>query len=381
MLCLGLGAFIAIGAIASLKGVSPVELFQGGPLVATTEEAPSAPEEAPGTSEVTPPTPEEKPSVPEEGVENPAVFVAKKVGPSVVQVKLFLPETERAPRQYIGGGSGVIYRSDGYILTNEHVVGEQIQGVNPLITVVLASGEELEAEVVGTDMLTDLAMLKIDKMGLPAAEFTSSENLEIGELVVAIGSPFGLEATVTQGVISGLHREESIGRRVYYDLIQTDAAINPGNSGGALCNSKGQVIGINTFIVSPSGVNAGLGFAISSNVAVGIADQLIEKGKASHPYMGVSGGVISKETAEKFDLEEGFRVEYVQPNGPADKAGIREEDIITKVDDIDIKRYEDLVKALEKKGVGGTVTVIVARDHKELQFKVTLIEKPAELQG
>ena len=380
VLCLGLGALIAIGAVASLKGVSPVELFLGEPSVTTTEEAPSAPEEAPATSEITPPTLEEKPSVLEEGLGN-AVFVARKVGPSVVQVKLFLPETERAPRQRIGLGSGVIYRSDGYILTNEHLVGERIRGANPIITVVLASGEELEAEVVGTDRLTDLAMLKIDKIGLPAAEFTSSENLQVGEPVVAIGNPFGLQATVTQGVISALNRQESIEGRVYYDLIQTDAAINPGNSGGALANSKGQVIGINTFIVSPSGVNTGLGFAISSNVAVSVADQLIEKGRTSHPYMGIAGGVITKEIAEKFDLEEGFWVESVLPNGPADKAGIREEDIITKVDDIEIKRYEDLFGALRKKGVGGTVTVIVARDHKELQFEVTLIERPAGLQG
>ncbi|GFP32441.1 serine protease Do [Candidatus Hakubella thermalkaliphila] len=381
VLCLGLGAFIAIGAVASLKGVSPVELFQDEPSATATGEAPSAPEEKPGTPGAAPPTWKEKPPAPEEGVENPVVFVARKVGPSVVQVKLFLPETQRAPREYIGGGSGVIYRGDGYILTNEHVVGEQIQGVNPIITVVLVSGEELEAEVVGADRLTDLAMLKIDKVGLPAAEFTSTESLQIGDLAVAIGSPFGLEATVTQGVISAVHRQEYIEGRVYYDLIQTDAAINPGNSGGALSNSKGQVIGINTAILSPTGVDAGLGFAISSDVVMRIADQLIEKGKVSHPYMGIAGEAISKEVAEKFDLEEGFRVEYVEPGRPADSAGIREEDIITKVDDTDIKRYGDLIKALAKKGVGGTVTVIVARDHKELQFEVTLIERPAELQG
>jgi S1-C subfamily serine protease len=372
---------MAISAIASLKGVSPLDLFQGEPSVATAEEAPSAPEEAPGPYEATPPTWEERPPAPQEGVENPAVFVARKVGPSAVQVNLFLPETERAPRQHIGGGSGVIYRSDGYILTNEHVVARQIRGVNPIITVVLASGEELQAEVVGTDRLTDLAMLKIDKTGLPAAEFTPTENLEVGQPVVAIGNPFGLGVTVTQGVISALNRMEFFEGRVYYDLVQTDAAINPGNSGGALSNSTGQVIGINTFIISPTGVNAGLGFAISSNVAVDIADQLIEKGSASHPYMGIWGGVITKEIAEKFDLEVGFRVEYVHPDGPADRAGIREEDIITRVDDIEIRSFEDLFKALNEEGVGGTVTVIVARDHKELQFEVTLIERPAELQG
>jgi S1-C subfamily serine protease len=215
--------------------------------------------------------------------------VAEQVKPSVVNIRVKVTREDLMGnlRTGEGVGSGIIYSPDGYIITNNHVAGEADE-----LTVVLNDGEEYTAELIGADQATDIAVIKIDRTGLPAAEFTSMENARVGEIAIAIGSPFGLQQTVTVGVISAMGRDIP----VYYnelpmvDMIQTDAAINPGNSGGALVNSAGQVLGVNTMIYSNTGTSSGIGFAIPSDIALSIAKQLIEFGEAKTPYIGIEMG-------------------------------------------------------------------------------------------
>ena len=224
----------------------------------------------------------------------PVVSVAKKVTPSVVNVAISQARTNHFTGQQssgeVGNGSGIIIRSNGYILTNNHVVESASQ-----ITVRIGS-KDMTATVVGTDSSTDLAVIKVNATGLQAATLGDSAILKVGEPVVAVGSPFGLDKTVTSGIISALGRttiqETQTNITAYTNLIQTDAAINPGNSGGELVNMAGQVIGINALIQSPSGnvgaaQSAGIGFAIHMNSAKQIADEIIKTGKATHAYMGV----------------------------------------------------------------------------------------------
>ncbi|MGH2727241.1 MAG: S1C family serine protease, partial [Actinomycetota bacterium] len=204
--------------------------------------------------------------------------VAKAVLPSVVSIDV-------DTRNGSGSGSGVVYRSDGYILTNSHVVESAQQ-----VFVTLSNGQELEARVVGTALPhVDIAVIKVDKAGLPAATLGSTHELEVGDLAVALGSPFGLQSTVTAGVVSALHRNITFGNDTRFsDAIQTDAPINPGNSGGALANADGQVVGINTANVPGAGGNVGVGFAIPIEIARRVADQIIATGRASLPFIGIS---------------------------------------------------------------------------------------------
>ncbi|MDP2210691.1 MAG: trypsin-like peptidase domain-containing protein, partial [Candidatus Aquicultor sp.] len=217
----------------------------------------------------------------DKGAVSPVTAVAKKLQPSIVNINIRQSIEEAFHPDVVSGvGSGVIYREDGYILTNNHV----ISGAKDIFVTV--GTDEIKGTLVAADRETDLAVIKIDRKGLPAAEFGSTKDLQVGEIAVAIGSPFGFEHTVTSGIISALNRTVSIpdtrGNDVttYTNLIQTDAPINPGNSGGALSDAKGRVIGINTLIISSSGVTEGVGFAIPSETVQNVADQLIKKGKA-----------------------------------------------------------------------------------------------------
>ncbi|MCL5985755.1 MAG: trypsin-like peptidase domain-containing protein [Actinobacteria bacterium] len=363
------GVVLTIGALAATKGVLPFELFkrQAPPGVSQQQTTET---ETPKTQEAT------QQEVQPPPFDEPVVYVAKKVEPSVVNIKIYERETADTPRRLIGEGSGVIYRPDGYIISNNHVVelGEKYQ-----LIVTLATGQEHEASIVGRDPLTDLAVVKIDQDNLPAADFGTSRNLQIGELVVAIGSPFGLEASVTAGVISALHRNIETGSGPpMIDLIQTDAAINPGNSGGALSNKYGKVIGINTLIFSTSGSSAGVGFAIPVDVAVNVADQIIATGKVSHPFIGIEGVTISDEISKQFNLGnlEGVYVVNVVKGGPAEKAGIAPGDVITAINGEQVKAYGDLIALLREHKVGERISVTIIRDGKEKIFEVKLIERP-----
>ncbi|HSK91308.1 MAG TPA: trypsin-like peptidase domain-containing protein [Euzebyales bacterium] len=274
-----------------------------------------------------------------------------------------------------GSGSAVIYREDGYLVTNNHVVatGNQVE-------VTLADGERRQAQVVGTAPFTDLAVLRIDEDGLPAATF-AGDVPEIGSTAVAIGSPFGLDATVTAGVISATERDLQGGGESLGGLIQTDAAINPGNSGGALADDRGRVIGINTAILSGSGTSAGVGFAIPSSSVVAVADQLIESGEVNPGYLGINGNDVPPAAAEAFGISDGAYVANVYPGSPAAEAGLAPEDIIVGLDDEEIDSFTGLRSRIMLRQPGDQVTITYVRDGQEQQTTVTLDALPQEMPG
>jgi putative serine protease PepD len=311
---------------------------------------------------------------------NAAVAVAAKVTPSVVNVSVEQQFrnvfTDSVEWREVGNGSGVIIRDDGYILTNYHVIE------NADRIVVTVGVQDVEAEVAGIDPSTDLALLKVAGSDHPAIELGSSADLEVGQFVVAVGSPFGLEKTVTAGIISALQRTpegEGLGIARYTNLIQADAAINPGNSGGALVDAAGRLIGINTLIQSPAGAvgtpqSAGIGFAIPVDFARTVADQLIETGTAVHPYMGVQSVTIDENLAAQFDLpaRAGALVQFVEPGSPADVAGLQRGDIIVVADGRDITGAEDLIAVVRSSSVGDTLEVTLIRADTERDLSVTL---------
>ncbi|MDP2232600.1 MAG: trypsin-like peptidase domain-containing protein, partial [Actinomycetota bacterium] len=224
----------------------------------------------------------------------------------------------------------------------------------------------------------DLAVLKVPGVDYPKIEVGSSAELKVGQFVVAVGSPFGLEKTVTSGIISALQRsnvaESNLGTTAYTNLIQTDAAINPGNSGGALVDGQGRLIGINTLIQSTSGASAGIGFAIPVDYAIDVAEQIIATGSAVHPYMGVSTATIDEVTAQRFDMRvtKGALVQFVEPNSPAAAGGLERGDIIVKIDGRAIEGTEDVFGAVRARKVGDRVAVVVVRGDAERTFQLTL---------
>lgn len=304
--------------------------------------------------------------------------VAAKVTPSVVSIGVqqtgIDPFTGQRVTQTVGNGSGVIIRANGYILTNNHVV-EGADGLTVKFGV-----DELPATVVGTDPSTDLAVIKVDASDLPAIEFGSSADLVVGEPVVAVGSPFGLDQTVTSGIVSALGRSsfmESASAQLtaYTSLIQTDAAINPGNSGGALVDAKGRLIGINTLIqTGGSDQSAGVGFAIPIDFAKGIADDIIATGKAQHPFLGVSSQTVTASMASQYDLpvSSGAIVSQVTVGSPAEAAGIEANDIIVSIGGEDVRTVEDVFIAIRSHKVGDEVDVDLVRGTSRLTVKATL---------
>ncbi len=273
-----------------------------------------------------------------------------------------------------GEGSGVIWDDEGTIVTNFHVV----QG-NQRVQVVLASGQRLSANVVATDERTDLAVLHVEREGLPAARFAGALP-GVGELAVAIGNPAGFEHTVTAGIISGLHRSiPSQGRSPsLVDLIQTDAAISPGNSGGALVNAKAEVIGINVAYIPPQGGAVSLGFAIPSPTAVDVVRELLESGQVRHAYLGVTPVAVTPDVAKLFDLQvnEGLAVQEIQPGGPAAKAGLRQGDVIVRFGGKPVEQIEDLFAGLRRFDPGAEVAIDVVRQNGDRDsIRVTLGER------
>lgn len=272
------------------------------------------------------------------------------------------------------GGSGVIVDKEGYVLTNNHVV----EGADK-VKVRLNDGREFVATVKGQDQKTDLAVLHIKAKDLPVATLGDSDKLEVGEWAIAIGSPFGLEHTVTVGVISAKGRS-GLGTGTYEDFIQTDASINPGNSGGPLINIDGEVIGINAMIIQPG---TGIGFAIPINMAKQILNDLIKQGKVVRPWLGISVQDITSEIAEQFQLKEkeGAIVAQVHQGTGAEKAGIVSGDIIKSVDDKPIRNVNELIKEILKRKVGQKVKLIIVRDGKEISLEVTLSAQPEKLEA
>jgi serine protease Do len=312
--------------------------------------------------------------------DEPVARVASVLSPSVVQINVSgIQETPLGPQKEEGIGSGVIYRSDGYIITNNHVV----EGSRD-VEVAFADGATARGEVVGTDPTTDVAVIKVDRNGLPAATFASGDPV-VGQMAVAVGSPSGFESTVTSGIISGTGREipaQITGgsqQTSLVDLIQTDAAISPGNSGGALADREGRVIGINVAYLPPAETGAeNIGFAIPAETAVSVADQLIEHGEATHPYLGVYLSDLTPETASKFgsSVDAGALVEKVEPGSPADTAGVQRGDVVTAVGPEDVRSSGDLISALRDYQPGDTVRLTVLRNDEKVTLQANLAESP-----
>ena len=295
-----------------------------------------------------------------ENVENPVVAVAQIAGPSVVGVSVTYYEQSLFGQ--LAEGSGIIYSSDGYIITNYHVIEDAVNSSSAAVTITLSDESEYQAEIVGTDDVTDLALLKIEpEEELTPATFADSSNIQVGELAVAIGNPLGQEfaGSVTVGYISALNRDITTDGRTY-NVIQTDAAINPGNSGGALVNSKGEVIGINTIKISDDSVE-GLGFAIPSNDALKIIEELKVTGKIIRPYVGIYGIDLDEITAQRNRLVEGIYVYQVQEGSPAQEAGIQNGDIIVEFDGQEVKTTQELNNIKNQKEIGDSVHVKVYR--------------------
>lgn len=315
------------------------------------------------------------------------VNVAQTVTPSIVQITVvstvknkmpdgfhfFFPFKDDVPKEQQGGGSGIIISNDGYILTNNHVVEDAKQ-----VTVALHDKREFDAKVVGTDPTTDLAVIKIDASDLPEAYLGDSDNIKVGQWVMAIGNPLALASTVTAGIISATSRNINIIQDRYgvENFIQTDAAINPGNSGGALVDLNGAVIGVNSAIATDGMTQRyiGYGFAIPINLAKSVAKDLIANGKVSRGYIGVSISEVDAATAKAIGLKEpkGVLVQEVVKDGAAEKAGVKEGDVILKIDDKKVDQPNELQSYVASKRAGASVRLQLFREGKEIEKYVTL---------
>ncbi len=283
------------------------------------------------------------------------------------------PMPHRRPDQ--SAGSGVVFDSNGYIVTNNHVVDGATQ-----ITVTLSDRREFPAQIIGTDPKTDLAVIKIEAKGLQALKWAEYENLQVGDLVLAVGSPFGLSSTVTLGIISALGRG-NVGIADYEDFIQTDAAINPGNSGGALVNMNGDLIGINTAIFSRTGGSEGIGFAIPSSIALDIVDSLQKTGKVVRGWMGVAIQEITPALAQSFKLpkeRKGVLISDVNESGPSYAAGIKRGDIVIAFNGKEVQSVSQLRNLVARTMVGNDAQVKVLRDGNEQMIAVKLAERPSD---
>ncbi|MFQ6070059.1 MAG: DegQ family serine endoprotease [Candidatus Aminicenantales bacterium] len=332
------------------------------------------------------------------------VRVAEKVGPAVVKI-----EAERVEKRKVLGfwgepdpfedwwdrffglprereqefrsraqGTGFCIDTSGHILTNHHIVENAVK-----VTVYTPEGEELKGKVIGTDPRTDLALIKVEEKNLPYVELGDSAKLKVGEWVLAIGNPFGLEHTVTAGIVSAKGRQLGLGLNVpqYQDFIQTDAAINRGNSGGPLVNLKGEVIGITSNILSPSGGNIGIGFAIPSNLAKKVVKQLVEKGRVIRGFLGIIPADINEDMMKMLNLKSknGAIISEVSPGTPADKAGFKPYDVIVEVNGEPVKNENDLRFKIADLQPGTKVKIKVIRKGKEIILTPTIAElEPAE---
>lgn len=270
-------------------------------------------------------------------------------------------------------GSGVIIRMDGYIITNNHVV----EGANQL-EVSLNNKRVYPAKVIGTDPSTDLALIKIDEQNLPAATFANSDQVKVGDWVLAVGNPFDLASTVTAGIISAKARSIHIleDNSAIESFLQTDAAINPGNSGGALVNLSGELIGINTAIATPTGTYAGYAFAVPSNIVVKVVDDLIKFGKVHRAYLGVSIQELDWNLAQDLglDVSQGVLVNQVSSQGAAQSAGIQSKDVIVAINDRPVRSSADLLETVARQRPGDQITLTIHRDGQQRKIPVKLTD-------
>jgi serine protease Do len=296
---------------------------------------------------------------------NSITEIVEKVSPSVVNIHVTL-QMESFRGRVIEGegvGSGIIYNKEGYIITNSHVVATASE-----IIVILHDGSEYDAEIIGFHEDTDIAVVKIAAYNLMPLDFSSINEVEVGEIAIAVGSPFGFSQSVTMGIISAKERDISVSSDTFpmVDLIQTDAAINQGNSGGPLLNLDGQVIGINSLIFSTSGTNAGIGFAIPSDTAVNIADQIIKYGQAKIPYIGFNMG-------ENTTSISGVYIESINYDSPAEEAGLRQGDIIIEMDSTAIKTSYDILAQILRRNVGDILKIEIYRDGDYIELEIELM--------
>ena len=323
-----------------------------------------------------------------------SVAVAEKVLPSVVGINVEYSIASSFGQTGVAeaAGSGVIISKDGYIITNNHVINASSSSTFYQITEATsikvhlygdADDVQYDAEVVGSDSASDLAVLKIEpKEELTAIAIGDSDNLKAGEFVMAVGNPLGLDSSVTTGIISALNREVTDSEGNTYLTIQTDAAINSGNSGGALVNSKGELIGINSLKLSNSSSSEatieGIGFAIPVNSSMDIINQLIEYGTVKRPYIGITGSSLTEALAERYNYPVGVYVESVEDDGPAKAAGLVVGDVITEVDGKAVASVDDINLIKNNHSIGDTISLTIYRDGDYINLDVTLEETPEE---
>lgn len=280
-------------------------------------------------------------------------------------------DRDRAPRNFKGLGSGAIINAEkGYVLTNNHVIKDADK-----ITVQLHDGREFKAKVIGADEMSDVALIQVEKpKNLTALKLADSDKLRVGDFTVAIGNPFGLGQTVTSGIVSALGRSMGSDSGTYENYIQTDAAVNRGNSGGPLINLNGELIGINTAILSPSGGNAGIAFAIPSNMANNLVQQILEFGEVRRGMLGIKGGELNADLAQAFDIEakKGAFISEVMPGSAADKAGLKAGDVITAINGQTISSFAEMRAKIATSGAGKEIDLTYLRDGKSNNAKVTL---------
>ena len=306
--------------------------------------------------------------------------IVDMVKPAVVYISVEYLDTSFFFRTWsTKSGSGVLLRPDGYILTNNHVVEDA-----STIEVLLPDDDyTYKAELIGTDSLSDLAVIKIDGEDFPAVEFGDPSQLRVGDWVIAMGNPLstilGAESgpSVTLGIVSNLERSFSLEDSAFYDIIQTDAAINPGNSGGPLLNLQGQVVGINTFIIY---IAQNIGFAISASTAQRVYDDLIQYGKVTRPYMGVTLRTVTPALAKELGLSRnrGVLVWYIEPDSPAGREGFKPNDVITHFEDIEVTEATQLIKLLWQYDVGDSVKLTYYRGDERREAWITLVERPED---
>lgn len=309
-----------------------------------------------------------------------AIYAAQKALPSMVSITVEYDVNYMGMKKSAAGaGSGVVISDDGYILTNNHVISSsdsssfyQVSDAKSVKVKIYGDETEYTAEIIGTDSQTDLAVLKIDKTGLTAAEFGNSSSVQIGEFVLAIGNPYNLDYSVTAGIISALDRKMTV-ENTTYKVIQADCAINSGNSGGALVNSKGQVIGITTLKLSGTGIE-GVSFAIPINDTISIYQTLIEKGKISRPFVGISGLGIDEATAIRNGLTKGIYVDSVVSGSAAEEAGIKSGDVIVSFDGKSISTMDELNEIKNTKNIGDKVEIEFYRKNELKTVTITLGE-------
>lgn len=311
---------------------------------------------------------------------NTAIYAAQKALPSMVSISVEYDVNYMGMKKAVAGsGSGVILSEDGYILTNNHVISSadsssfyQVSDAKSIKVKIYGDDTEYSAEIIGTDSQTDLAVLKIDKTGLTAAELGDSSSVQIGEFVLAIGNPYNLDYSVTAGIISALNREMTV-ENTTYNVIQADCAINSGNSGGALVNSKGEVIGITTLKLAGDGIE-GVSFAIPVNETVPIYKELIEKGKISRPFVGISGIDLDEATAIRNGLTKGIYVDSVVSGSGAEDAGIMAGDVIVSFDGKDVSTMDELNAIKNTKNIGDKIEIKLYRKSELKTFTITLKE-------